>query len=134
LRPVAEREGIDLWQPVGSRPSRAWVESTADTQPAHIVEDTGERVVVALPGGAAGRLVLADTYYPGWSASVDGHPADIAPHDGALRSVKVPAGAKQVVFDYRPTSFKLGLAASGLGLLCVALIALWPSQLHRKRK
>jgi hypothetical protein len=134
LQLVADRDGIDLWQPVGFSPSRAWLEGAAGTQPARIIDDTGEHVVVALPGGVGGRLVLADTYYPGWSASVDGHQLAIAPYYGVLRSVDVPAGAKQVVFDYQPASFRVGLVASGIGLLCIALLALWPGRRRWKFK
>ena len=63
------------------------------------MSDTGEQVVVQLPEGASGRLILAEAYYPGWTASVDGHAAPIEQYAGYLRAVSLPAGARVVVFE-----------------------------------
>jgi uncharacterized membrane protein YfhO len=93
--------------------------------------DTGEHVVVALPSGARGRLVLADAYYPGWSATADGRAVPIAPYAGMLRAVDVPPGAHQVVFDFQPASVRIGLALSGLSVAAAAALALWPRRRRR---
>lgn len=67
----------------------------------------------------AGWVVLADTYYPGWTVTVDGQPAALLPANVALRAVAVPAGAHTVVFDYYPRSVALG------GLISGAALAAW---------
>jgi hypothetical protein len=127
LRLEATDGGISLWLPVDAQSTRAWVEGAAGQQAARVAEDTGERVVVALPSGAGGRLVLADAYYPGWSATVDGRPATVVSFRDMLRAVDVPAGARSVVFVYQPTSFRVGLAISGAALLVTVLIVLMPA-------
>ena len=67
---------------------------------------------------AAGELVLADAYYPGWEAYVDGKPATIYPADVALRGVFVPAGTHTVTMEYSPESVTLG----ALGVPAAAVI------------
>ena len=83
---------------------------------ARIAEDHPERVVADINSGAAGILVLADLDYPGWKATMDGHPAPILTADGCLRAVALPAGSHRVVFRYRPVSFYAGAALSLLAL------------------
>ena len=74
-------------------------------------------------GAAAGTLVLADTFYPGWKARVDGVDAPIVRADAMFRAVGVPAGARQVVFVYAPASVRSGLMVSAASLLLAALLA-----------
>ncbi|MCH7960497.1 MAG: YfhO family protein [Candidatus Hydrogenedentes bacterium] len=66
-----------------------------------------------------GVLVMADAYYPGWKATVDGDPAEVFPVDGAFRGVFVPQGTQTVVIFYDPTSIKIGLGVSIVAMLLV---------------
>lgn len=77
-------------------------------------------VVVDTASGQGGYLVLADNYFPGWRASVDGQSTPIYRADGTFRAVSVPAGSHQVVFKYSPDSFNFGLLISLFGLFCVS--------------
>ncbi len=65
-------------------------------------------------------LVLTDTYYPGWRATVNDRAVPVAVANYAFRAVPVPAGASTVVFSYEPTSYRLGLF---IGLLGLALMS-----------
>jgi hypothetical protein len=71
-----------------------------------------------------GWLLLADTYFPGWVAAVDGAPAPILHGDYAFRAVAVPAGEHTIVFDYQPGSLRLGFWLTGLGVLFTILLGL----------
>lgn len=69
---------------------------------ARVTQYTAERVTVAVNTDAPAYLVLADAYYPGWRAAVNGEPAPIYRADVMFRAVLVPAGASEVVFTYEP--------------------------------
>jgi Bacterial membrane protein YfhO len=78
-----------------------------------------------------GLLVLSDTYYPGWYATVDGQPAPIYEVDLALRGVKVSKGAHVVSFQYRPRSVFWGASLTLAGVLGAAVIAFWSGKSRR---
>jgi hypothetical protein len=73
--------------------------------------------------GAPGFVVLADNFYPGWHARVDGRDTEIQRANGMFRAVRAPAGESRIVFRYRPTSFYRGLWLFGAGLLLIAGVA-----------
>jgi hypothetical protein len=68
-------------------------------------------------------LVLSDTFYPGWTAAVDGQAVTVLRGDVLFRVVPVPAGEHQVEFRFQPASVRLGLLIS-LGSLVVLVCAL----------
>ncbi len=76
-------------------------------------------------------LVVTDSYYPGWHATMDGQDVPIHRADHALRAVRVPKGAHRIRFEYRPMSFRLGLALSLLGWVGLAAVGLVD---HRRRR
>jgi hypothetical protein len=86
-----------------------------------VVEDSDERVALRMDAKRAGYLVLSDTYYPGWQATVDGRRAKVRPADVAFRAVAIPAGRHTVAFEYHPWSVKLGGALSLAALAAIAL-------------
>jgi hypothetical protein len=90
---------------------------------ARFAEDRPERVVAEMTSDSAGVLVLADLFYPGWTAEVDGHPAEILRADGVFRALALPAGSHRAVFRYKPLSVQIGAALSAAALLVIA--GLW---------
>lgn len=91
---------------------------------ARVSEDRPEGVAAELTTDAAGLLVLADLFYPGWTAEVDGRPSEVLRADGVFRAVAVPAGSHKIAFRYRPLSFRIGAGLSAVGLLVLAALAL----------
>jgi hypothetical protein len=63
-----------------------------------------------------GMVILSDTFYPGWRATVDGKPAQIQEVDFALRGVLVPKGHHDIRYRYRPWSVYLGALLSFAGV------------------
>lgn len=97
---------------------------------ARLVVDEVDRVVVETQGG--GWLVLADAFYPGWKALVDGEPAPLYRADSVLRAVPLGPGAHQVEFRYEPVPFRVGLGVSGAawaGTLLAAAFLAWRRRL-----
>ncbi len=62
-------------------------------------------------------LVLTDSWYPGWTASVDGRPAPLARVNWRFRGVYLESGTHLVGFDYRPRRILAGATVSAIGLL-----------------
>jgi hypothetical protein len=88
--------------------------------PATIVRDDPDVVEIDATLAVPGLVVLADTYYPGWTATVDGAPAPILATNHLFRGVPAPAGAHRIRFAYRPRSLALGAALSLLTALALA--------------
>ncbi len=67
-------------------------------------------------------LMLADTYYPGWVALVDGQEAPIYRANLAFRAIQVPAGEHTVRFEYRPAWLLPGIFLSAVSVLALLLL------------
>ncbi len=92
---------------------------------ATIVEDRPQLVRVVVHAAAAGLLVLADSYYPGWQATVDTRPVPVLRADHALRAVAVPAGTHEVVFRYQVNGLVIGVGLTALGLMLTMTGLVW---------
>ena len=78
------------------------------------------RAVLDVTSSAAGLLVLADPWFPGWHVTVDGKEQPVLQADHAFRGVKVPAGHSTVVFTYHDGARQAGLVLLPVTLLGVA--------------
>ncbi len=76
-----------------------------------------------------GLVVLSETYFPGWRATVDGSPATIYATDGMLRGVIIEAGKHKIAMQYRPGS----VIAGGIMTLLGTLFAVAVTIVHRRR-
>jgi hypothetical protein len=72
-----------------------------------------------------GFVVLADSYYPGWQATLDGVSTPLYRANSLLRAVYVPEGEHDLVFVFRPLDFFVGLGVSGLTLLLCLVALAW---------
>ena len=68
-------------------------------------------------GASPAVLVLNDSFYPGWEATLDGVDVPLLRANTAFRAVAVPAGEHVVEMRYRPRSFEVGLALAGVAIL-----------------
>lgn len=81
--------------------------------------------IMASAGQAGGFLVLADQFYPGWKAYIDGRGAKIYRANGIMRGVIVPPGAHKIRFVYRPYVFYALSILSGLTVMaCLGVLML----------
>ncbi len=94
--------------------------------PARRIEDTPNRVVLEVETKDPGYLVLADTWYPGWTAMVDERPSPVLRANLAFRAVTLPeAGTHRVVFSYYPVGLNAGLAISLATVTMLAGALVW---------
>jgi hypothetical protein len=93
--------------------------------PAQVTERRSNSMTVKATLDRPGVLVVSDTYFPGWKATVDGQPAPILPVDVALRGVYLEAGAHEVAFVYAPWQFTVGVWISVAGLVVLAGWVCW---------
>ncbi len=77
-----------------------------------IVLDSPATVTVELDSPQPAWLVLADSWFPGWEAEVDGERRPILRANGLHRAVRVGPGDQVVTFTYRPGSWRAGLLLS----------------------
>jgi hypothetical protein len=94
--------------------------------PARVVRYEPRRVAIDVDAAGPGLLVLTDTFYAGWRATVDGVAVPIYRANSLFRAVEVGAGRHRVGFAFRPTSFYLGAAVSLAAAIVIALLALAP--------
>jgi hypothetical protein len=89
----------------------------SDQDEATVLSYEPERIVIKANLESSGWLFLADTYYPGWQATVDDRPVEIFQANVLFRGVPVPAGEHVVEFEFTPRSFRWGVAVTGVTLL-----------------
>lgn len=98
------------------------------------LEDDPDRVALACEAPDRAFVVLADTWFPGWSASVDGAPAAIYRVNQLVRGVVVPPGRHRLEMRYEPAGWAAAVRvtrvtlAAWLALAVGAWLWLWRSR------
>jgi hypothetical protein len=95
--------------------------NASTAQPIVTAEDSRE-IVIKADAPSDGFLLLADTFYPGWAAEVDGKPVPLYRANVSLRGIALPKGAHEVRFVYGAPGFYSGVQ---LSVLAVSLLLLW---------
>ncbi len=97
----------------------------AEGKPAQVtwLDDGVDEMSVRVSAQGAGYLVVADAIQRGWSATVDGEPAELVPADHGIAAVAVPAGEHTVRLAYTVPYGNLGGWISGLTALLLVGIA-----------
>lgn len=94
------------------------------------------RYVADSPKG--GVVVFSEVYYPDWTVTIDGKPAELGRVNYLLRALRVPAGRHEIGMEFRPASVattdRLGYAAIALTLLLFGAALVWPAVRKRSHK
>ena len=98
------------------------VTPTLPATPAGIVTYGNNQIAIKATAQADGLLVVADQYFEGWEATVDGVPIPIQRVNHYMRGVPITAGEHEVIFTFAPRSLRIGAALSLLGLLLAAVL------------
>ncbi len=99
----------------------AWATTNPGTsqtnRSATITLDRATHVIIQAQSSQGGLLVLADTYYPGWKATINGVGTPLMRVNLMHRGVLVPPGKQTVTFRYQPWTVRLGITLSVMGFL-----------------
>ena len=89
------------------------------------------KILASTDGNAL--LVLNESWYPGWRATIDGTETKIFPVNLAFQGIIVPGGEHYIEFQYRSQYFFWGAIVSGIiwFILFFLIVSHWFSQ-HRR--
>lgn len=80
-----------------------------------------------------GVVVFSEVYYPGWTATIDGQPAELGRVNYILRALNVKAGKHEIVLDFHPTSISTTETIAYAALI-VLLLAICVAIYSEKKK
>lgn len=83
------------------------------------------RLTYHVSSAKGGVVVFSEIYYPGWQATIDGVPVDIARADYILRAMHVPSGSHTIEMWFEPQSIRVTetIAYVALALLVIGVMA-----------
>jgi hypothetical protein len=132
-RVVLSRESLPVSDLAKVRPLEEPGSSAATHTAASIVKYQSRRVEIEADAGTTSLLMLTDSNYPGWYATVNGQVAPIVSANYLFRGVVVPPGKSKVEFVYEPRSFWLGAALSLVALFALSGLLLWERRRRVRR-
>ena len=99
-------------------------EGTTAAGPGHaaITSEDPDGLAITVTAPADGFLLVADTFYPGWTATVDGTPTPVYRANISVRGIQVPAGTHNVRFVYDAPGLAQGLRIT---LVALTLLLVW---------
>lgn len=83
--------------------------------------------------GAGGTVTFARLAWPGYSATIDGAPAEAVAGPRGLLTVSVPAGEHEVTVDFRPPRQRLSIAVFALASLVAVALGVVVAVARRRR-
>ena len=78
--------------------------------------------------GRGGVIVFSEIYYPGWTATIDGQPAELGRVNYVLRALQVQPGEHKIELSFFPRSVQnteMVASVSLVLLLLLVLLGLW---------
>ena len=81
-----------------------------------------------------GLVVFSEVYYPGWTATIDGQPAELGRANYVLRALNVPSGKHEVVLAFKPQSIQTTETIAYVALAVLLLLILAGIMLNLKKK
>jgi hypothetical protein len=86
--------------------------------------------------GKGGVIVFSEIYYPGWTATIDGEPAELGRVNYILRALNVKPGKHEVVLSFFPKSVDTTetIAYTAYGVLIFVLLGAIFMEYRRRQK
>ena len=84
--------------------------------------------------GKGGVVVFSEIYYPGWTATVDGEPAELGRVNYILRALNVKPGKHDVVLTFKPKSVNTTETIAYVSYVILILVVLGAAFMEWKRR
>jgi hypothetical protein len=107
-------------------PEPEGIAATDGRRGASVTQWDGRGIAVQVADGPPCALIITSVRLPGWSATVNGAPADLRVANGVFCAVTVPAGPAQVRLSYSPYGLEDGARVSAAGLVLLLLVLAVP--------
>jgi hypothetical protein len=75
------------------------------------------RWIIEIETSTENELTVANPFFPGWLASLEGRRVELTAAPGDAIRLRVPRGRHRIALLYRPASVRFGLVLAGLGLV-----------------
>jgi hypothetical protein len=85
------------------------------------IEDAPDRITLEASAPEQAFVVVADAWFPGWGATVDGRAVPLYRVNHMVRGVAVPAGTHRLAMRYVPEGWVLATAVTRTTMLVLAL-------------
>ena len=84
--------------------------------------------------GKGGVVVFSEVYYPGWTATVDGQPAELGRVNYILRALNVKPGKHDVVLTFKPKSVNTTETIAYVSYIILILVVLGAAFMEYRRR
>jgi uncharacterized membrane protein YfhO len=112
---------VVLEQPGQDKPTTLGEGDGGDSTPVEILREDNGHIALRTTRTGPGWLVIAQAWYPGWKARVNGIETPILRANYAFGAVKLDAGASRIELDYEPKSLIVcGVITLASALACAA--------------
>jgi len=130
---LRDEQGLGMYKNLQALP-RAYIarDGRPAPEPVKITRYETNRVLIQAELESPGTLVLADVWYPGWRALVNGQERDVERYQLTFRAVPLEPGAHEVAFVYAPASFRRGALLSAFSWILLLALVLLPALRHRR--
>lgn len=122
INSVMGDERFDLRHKTFMLTSPPRLETCGDSDQVRLLKRSTGSLTIDAVMQCTGMVVISESYFPGWVATVDGKPATIYEAYASIRGVLVGPGKHRIVMKYLPRSVILGAIMTLSGLLIAALL------------
>ena len=105
-----------------------------DTSIVKMIQYKPNNLTYDVKSSKGGVIVFSEIYYPGWTATVDGQPAELGRVNYILRALNVKPGSHKVVLDFHPSSLKKTETVAYIGYVVLLLLLIVGIGVEWKKK
>jgi len=110
-----------IFEFVKARPPYGWASGDGELTVNRLRWEPGRREFI-VHSETGGRFALAEEFYPGWQATVDGSPTPIERWGEAFQAVQVPGGQHRLAFQFHSAGLRAGALVSLFATLALIVV------------